>query len=413
MLFAGEKFKAVKDDEQKMLKFYERFVKYEPVNTKELLCKQLEEIAAIVEFNCVSGDADVIEAALKEIPGFEESAAYKTYSAYVSDDDKAAIFAAVDAKEFYSKKELLDFIAEKAVIMALSYSNGWEAVKNILTYNADILSIDFTQCNSLKSPENAYGMLQETVFTSLSEIKSAFDNAVAVVKAQESSASSSSGSSAGSSSGSASGGGNKGTISVKKPSGTYIPQEKPDTTVYIKFNDTDSVPWAVSSIELFAEKGIVNGKTATEFCPNDNVTREEFVKMLVIMAGINTDNAEASFDDVNKNDWCYKYVAAAVNKGIVTGKSNNIFGAGEAVSREDAATMVYRATEKLWSITASADEYAFADDADIADYAKQAIRTMQSLKIVSGYENGNFMPKSNITRAEAVVMLHRLLNCLS
>ena len=65
---------------------------------------------------------------------------------------------------------------------------------------------------------------------------------------------------------------------------------------------------------LLKELGVINGKTKTEFAPNDNVTREEFVKMIILLADINVEHGEFAFDDVVEGEWYYTPIKAAFQK---------------------------------------------------------------------------------------------------
>ena len=101
------------------------------------------------------------------------------------------------------------------------------------------------------------------------------------------------------------------------------------------------------------EKGIVSGDDTGKFNPNDNITREQFLKMLVEAAGIETDEAENTFADV-KDAWYKPYVLKAKNFGIVNGISDTEFGIGSNITRQDMAVMITRtienniATFRMW-----------------------------------------------------------------
>lgn len=92
---------------------------------------------------------------------------------------------------------------------------------------------------------------------------------------------------------------------------------------------------------------------------------------------------------------------------IVKGTEENKFNTGSFITREEACTLLYRAAaEKL----KSGESCEFKDEKDISDYAKEAVNSLSAAKIVTGSENGEFLPKNNMTRAEAAVVFYRLLN---
>ena len=102
----------------------------------------------------------------------------------------------------------------------------------------------------------------------------------------------------------------------------------------------------------------------------------------------------------------------AYGAGIVKGISDTMFGTGESITRQDAAVMACRAAEaaKLWTEAEIDNSELFFDDSEIDKYAKEAVYTLYSKKVVNGTGNGEFSPKAQMTRAEAAKMIYELLN---
>lgn len=175
-----------------------------------------------------------------------------------------------------------------------------------------------------------------------------------------------------------------------------------------EFTDIDTVPWAKEAIGALAEMGAINGKAAGQFAPNDQVTRAEFVKILVSAFGIETDGASCSFADV-QNDWSYPYVAAATTHGIVTGMSDTLFGAQASITREQGATMLYRMAALQGMPLDGKSQPRFADDSDISGYASEAVYALKAGGILSGRGDNLFVPAGHMTRAEAAKMIYQLL----
>lgn len=209
------------------------------------------------------------------------------------------------------------------------------------------------------------------------------------------------------------GGGSRGNVSIS--SGISYDEDKKDdgdTKEQSVFNDIDTVPWAKDAIESLYKSRIINGKEKGYFCPNDSVTREEFVKMVVGAFRLNLvfeDNKDV-FSDVTPNDWFYQSVMCAYSGGIIKGISESEFGSGLNISRQDLAVMVYNAA-KACSIDIPSDiqKTEFVDGGDISDYAKEAVERLQTSGIISGYEDGNFKPQGNADRAEAAKIIHSLM----
>ena len=79
------------------------------------------------------------------------------------------------------------------------------------------------------------------------------------------------------------------------------------------------------------------------------------------------------------------------------------------ITREDAATLVWRLAEKKRIKPAATEKDSFNDLDKTADYAKEAVSFLQKADIVQGDDDGNYNPKASLTRAEAAVLLYRLM----
>ena len=163
--------------------------------------------------------------------------------------------------------------------------------------------------------------------------------------------------------------------------------------------------WAEDAILALSEKGIVSGKADGVFAPNDPLTREQFVTMIVKAFDLKTDGT-IEFADVKPADWFYDYVNAAFNNNIVRGYGDS-FGVGEKITRQDMAVMVYNAISDKKEFAENGEK--FADDADIADYAREAVYYLKNAGIINGVGDGRFDPKGINTRAQAAVVINKLL----
>lgn len=176
------------------------------------------------------------------------------------------------------------------------------------------------------------------------------------------------------------------------------------------FSDLDGVEWAKEYIYKLVEKKVVDGISDTEFAPNSNITREAFTKMIVNAFLENPQSADINFADVDKNMWYFDFIAKAYNSGIIKGISDDTFGIGRPITRQDMATIAYRAyLIKNKNIDYSAEEK-FDDDNMIDSYAKEAVYAMKKLGIISGVDKANFAPVNYATRAEAAKIIAMLIS---
>ncbi|MCK9479382.1 MAG: S-layer homology domain-containing protein [Firmicutes bacterium] len=176
----------------------------------------------------------------------------------------------------------------------------------------------------------------------------------------------------------------------------------------IFFDDLDGFEWAEEYIKKLSESGVVQGDGAS-FFPQREVTRGEYVKMLIEAFNLLDPYAECEFTDTQKNDWHYPYIASAKNHNIITGMSSSLFGADYAISRQDMSVMAYRLASRLgikFEINTNID---FTDSGLIEDYAITAVYAFKSVNIISGMPNGDFAPNLNTKRAEAAKVICTLM----
>lgn len=196
------------------------------------------------------------------------------------------------------------------------------------------------------------------------------------------------------------GGGGGGRVVMPNPP---VEEDKATDAEKSIFNDLDSVSWAKTAIEYLFDKGVVNGKADGVYAPDDNVTRAEFIKIIVVAMGISGDIEDTPFTDVEENEWYAPYIAAAYKGGVVLGAEDGAFYPNASITREDMATILYRALGVKAQDGASLK---FIDANSVSDYAKEAVSFLASKKIINGFEDGSFGPKKNATRAETAVMVY-------
>ena len=160
--------------------------------------------------------------------------------------------------------------------------------------------------------------------------------------------------------------------------------------------------------------GITNGQST--FAPDKAITRAEFAVALVNAFGLEKkDGATVSFTDVPGNAWYQDAVLAAASQGIIKGKGNGLFEPLANITREE-AMMLIQNTATLLKMNASTTQGAnlnnFVDANQVSAWAKDAVIFNVNNEIIAG--NGNSIaPTDNITRAETMVVIDRLLAKLS
>jgi len=320
---------------------------------------------------------------------------------FVNSGELEAYFSSRMKNKGISDYDDLLLEAKKALILtAAKNSDGPGNLKEIMsTYNS-ILNI-----SSLTNSMSVYTAIKGE-YADIESLKIAYNNAV-----KPSTQSPGSGSTGG---GGGGGTNSKGTYTSTSVSTVQIGGNTSQnaTPINIKFEDLSSVEWAYKDISELFDKGIINGVSEHLFRPNNQVKREEFVKMIVCAMGLQDERVEsAEFADVSTGAWFESYVNIAKKFGISNGIGNNNFGTGIGISRQDMAVMIYNAM-KLRGYVPSGQENTFADKSSCAEYANEAIAELCSKGIVGGVGDNMFDPNGEATRAQSAVIINRALSYL-
>ncbi|QSZ27029.1 family 10 glycosylhydrolase [Aceticella autotrophica] len=184
-----------------------------------------------------------------------------------------------------------------------------------------------------------------------------------------------------------------------------------------KFTDIDSC-WAKQNILALASKGIISGYEDNTFKPDKEVTRAEFVSMLVRSLGLNGKNpAVPSFTDVSPNDWYYGAIEAGKQAGLISGYGKE-FRPDAEISREEMTAMIINALRKnhvpkfLSKANISVLDR-FIDKDKVQDWAKESMAIACDTGIISGSGQCSLMPDAASTREMASAMIYRMLNQMS
>lgn len=176
------------------------------------------------------------------------------------------------------------------------------------------------------------------------------------------------------------------------------------------FTDLAGYEWAKMQIEALASMEIINGTSETTFSPGMNITRADFICMLVRALNLN-EVIDSNFSDIPTTAYYYKEVGIAKKLGIAMGKGDNLFMPKENISRQDMMVIISRAMKisgKKLDESAS-DLSGFKDSNKVAAYAVNAAAQLIKAGIVMG-NDGNINPAGTATRAETAVIMYRILN---
>jgi len=217
--------------------------------------------------------------------------------------------------------------------------------------------------------------------------------------------------------GKSSSGGGGGGAYITKP--VYAEPEIPTTPTApldeVKIFADITSHWAKSEIEFLATKHIVTGVDKDNFKPESNITRAEFLAITIRALGVGLSEYKNSFTDVAIGSWYAQEVQTAFDLNLVSG-SGGAFRPNDAVTREEVTKIIVGAFRnaggKIDAKQTDAYNMTFEDKSDISEWAEEFVSDAETLGLVKGVTNDMFMPKSNTTRAQAAVIIKRLLDIL-
>ncbi len=167
-----------------------------------------------------------------------------------------------------------------------------------------------------------------------------------------------------------------------------------------------------NEIKALAKSGIINGKSDNIFEPKATMTRAEYTA--IITRALDLEGGENVFEDVNENDWFYKYVVSAYASGIINGVSKTEFAPQNLITRQEAALMCTRAAklflaaanikeEQIRNILAQFDDYT-----NVSHWAREGMAFCYANGIIKD-DSMQINPHEFVNRGEIAYMIYNLL----
>ena len=179
------------------------------------------------------------------------------------------------------------------------------------------------------------------------------------------------------------------------------------------FTDIRLADWYYEAVSYVYFNGLMEGVTDTEFAPNAATSRAMVVQILYRMSGSPSVSGSAGFTDVASGAWYATAVNWAADRGIVEGRTASTFDPNAAVTREELATMLYRyARFKGYNVSVGENTniLSYNDVNQVSDYAYSAMQWACGTGIIDGTSSGYLTPQGGATRAQLAAMLMRFCN---
>ena len=164
--------------------------------------------------------------------------------------------------------------------------------------------------------------------------------------------------------------------------------------------------WAYDTIMKLANAKVIGGMPDGTYQPEESVTREQFVKLIVEALTLDK-TSRSTFDDID-NSWAKQYIETAVKEGIIIpSEVGNSFRPTDPITRKDVAYMVARGLNiepyKTWQPTS---DYPYKDTYD------PTIAKLYGEYLLNGVIKDSlryFEADRDMTRAEAAIVIDRVM----
>ncbi len=203
-----------------------------------------------------------------------------------------------------------------------------------------------------------------------------------------------------------------------EPNGIYVYEITPQNVVdFSKLNpimesrDLGAHPWAAEAVRELEKLGIANVDGAA-YRPGEAITRGEFAHFLINSLGLTSESVAEAFADVDTNLFYGDAILQGKALGILKGVGNNAYNPDAPISRQDLMVICARGIRQAKQLEEAnvASLALFADGGNVADYAQADVAAMVQKGIIRGNADGTLNPLGNTTRAEAAVIMQRIMD---
>lgn len=168
--------------------------------------------------------------------------------------------------------------------------------------------------------------------------------------------------------------------------------------------------WSAGDVNKLISQGAIGGYPDGTFQPDATITRAEFSKILRQSLALSAVEGNDFTDTANH--WAVTDIhTLTANDIIVPAEYGSFYHPDNAITRREIAIMLVRAMGLNDSaVNLSGQTTSFSDDAALQNFDKGYLYLAKELGLIGGYGDGSFQPNAKATRAEASVMIVRLLN---
>lgn len=155
--------------------------------------------------------------------------------------------------------------------------------------------------------------------------------------------------------------------------------------------------------------GYIKGYPDGSVKPDGDITREEMTAVLYRITNHEYEKPFAAtgevFGDIDLDRWSARDIEYMAEKGIAKGYPDGLFKPSNPLTRAEFAALICRFAKFEYDDN-SQNPF---PDLDKTHWAYNDILSLNSAKLMTGYEDGTFRAQSNITRAEVMTVINKIL----
>ncbi len=189
----------------------------------------------------------------------------------------------------------------------------------------------------------------------------------------------------------------------------WLDKYMPEEDILDKFEDVNKNAWYADAVRYCVTKGYATGMSETIFAPNATLTRAQFVQLLAGIDGVDLtqyENTDSTFADVKVGAWFHNAITWAVRNNYVAGMSPDSFKPNDNLTREQLVRILYNyAADNGRNMEGRADLTVFEDYSKISDWAYEEMSWAVYEGIISGMTATTVGPRGTATRAQAMQII--------
>ncbi len=164
--------------------------------------------------------------------------------------------------------------------------------------------------------------------------------------------------------------------------------------------------WAAAEVQAADQAGLVVPSCSENM--SGNINRQQFAELAVNLVEIATGQTITAANDDTFSDCTNESVKKAATAGIVNGVGGGLFDPYGGLTREQLATMLYRAWGYMGGVAQSSGLDGYTDAGSVSGWAAEAVGALAAADIMKGTSDSTLTPQGPCTVEQSILLVYRL-----